>query len=640
MIQDSRITTAIKASGIKNILLLDDAFDVPVLDEGDYGPLYEFLESVDGQALAVELEIDQAVVAAALSQMNNGEYAEDELKEVVSTLHNEYILMRDDRFDPNKMFSTRLSNNLRDVDPLLEMLRRCKDVSLSLIGRHTPLPDQECPLPDLIFADFYLDGDITSDKVPTDEEGLSAKSASIERLEELLKPSAAANRHPSVILMSSKDVRADAEDYRQKVSDGEGRVFASRFGFIMKSEVIKLEKAEGEPELKPAIIEIADLAADVLLDIIQSHPFGGKLHEALKFWLASVEQGKKAMERDIEQLTLKEFAYLIRFRLDQEGLSLFDYLEWFFGECLLGAIGVAAADTIKRPTRDKLDKHAGLIDGEYDKERTSKVAELYHRARVDPRPATSKELRLGDLYIEHPKGGEPNLWAVLTPDCDLVVRKDGAMAAQRILTVKGHLIPYDGPKSSLAEFIIVKNKQYSVDWKLKDLMTRDSFTGLEFAGTLRPIYAQDLQRRALQDLARIGLGVAPVIRMAGKVSLWVKIDGPLVEVPLGADSLTRCDVYPSRGGSDTTRAILPRQATENLISVLEKLDQTKLDAETKASFVKLLRRSSLNTLRQALTKGAEFDQEITAGVMVTEKMTLTKGWCGIVVQMDLAQVMG
>ncbi len=636
MIPDARIIDAIKASGIKNILLLDDAFDVPALDQGDYGPLYEFLESADGTSLTVELGIDDVLLQSALSQMNNGEYVEDELKSVVSKLHRQYILTRDPRFDPNDVFSTRLSNNLEDIDPLLEMLGRCKDVKLSLVGRNTPQDDADSPLPDLIFADFYLDGDITSDMEPTEEEGTRAKSASIQRLEELLKPSTAAKRHPSVILMSSKNVRTQAEDYRRGISGDEGKVFASRFGFIMKSEVVKLAKAADEAPQKRANIEVSDPSADVLLDIIQSHPFGGKLHDALKFWLESVDKGRLAMKSDIEQLTLKEFAYLVRFRLDQGGLSLFDYLEWFFGECLLGAIGVAAADVIKRPTREQLDKHATLIDGAYDKDRTTKIAELYHLARVDPRPATNKEMRLGDLYIEPVKKGIPQLWALLTPDCDLVVRGNGEMAAQQILTVKGQLIPYDAPKSSLAEFIIIKGVQYSVDWHLKDLKTRDSVAGLEFVGTLRPIYAQDLQRRALQDLARIGLGVAPVIRMAGTVALMVKSHDKVTKIDIGDADSCKCDIYPSRGGSDATRVVLTRKAADSLLAQLTKLDRNSLGEEAKKSILTILSRSGLNGLRRALTTGVALEQEVAGGVIVTEKMTAAKGWCGIVVEMDVA----
>lgn len=633
MILDARVTEAIRASGIKNIMLVDDAFDVPVLAEAEYGPLFEFFETDEGKNLATELEISEETLQSALQQMSDGEYGEDELRELISRMHGKYIVARENRYDPDNIFSSRLSNNLSDVDPLLSVLKRCQDINISLVGRHTPDPDwSRVQFPDLIFADFYLDGDITSEADPTPEAGEAAKSASIKRLEEMLKPATAAKKHPSVVLMSSKDVRAQAEGYRKGISEGAGRVFASRFGFIQKSDIVPIPNAPDDPPQKPEAIEIRTLAAEVLLDIIQSHPFGSKLYEALSFWLECADKGTKAMKSDIEQLTLKEFAYLVTFRLAKEGIGLFEYIEWFFGECLLGAIGEATAES-GRPATVKLDKHADLIEGAYEKDRTDKIAELYHRARIDLRPATKAELRLGDLYLEPAEDDAvPTLWAILTPDCDLVER-DGKLSAERILTVRGHLIPYNAPKSSLSEFIIIKGKYFSVDWKLKDLLTRSDLKDLEFVGTLRPIYAQDLQRKALQDLGRIGLAVAPVIRMDGTFKLRVVQSGKLVEIDLGDPEMTRCEVYPNRGGSDATRVIIGRQATENLIAAIASIDPKELDAEAKRSLRSAMSRSGSSTLRSKLLKGAPLDELLSANIVATEKMTIAKGWCGIEVSL-------
>ena len=635
MIQDGRIAEAIKASGIKNIVLLDDAFDVPTLEQADYGPLFEFLETDAGKAVVEDLGLSATALESALRQMSNEEYQEDDLKDLISRLHRKYIVTRESRYDPDGVFSSKLSNNLSDIDPLLLLLRRCSGIDVSLIGRNTPDPDWSATqIPDLIFADFYLDGEITSDQEPTAEEGALATLASIQRLEEILRPAAAAKKHPSVILMSSKDVQTEADGYRRRISDDAGKVFASRFGFIRKSDIVPIDKATDDPPQKPQTIEVRGDAANVLLDIIQSHPFGNKLFEALTIWLDSVEAGRLAMKADIEQLTLKEFAYLVTFRLAQEGLGLFDYLEWFFGECLLGAIGDAAADKFKLAQRTGLDKHAELIEGSYEKERSDKIAELYHRARIDRRPATKNEWRLGDLYLEPATGTDevPMLWGVLTPDCDLIVRK-GEMAAKRLLTVRGILIPYSAPKSSLSEFVIIKGTYYSIDWKLKDLVTRDTLEGLEFVGTLRPIYAQDLQRRALQDLSRIGLAVAPVIRMEGTFALSVVKGGKVVSVPLGLAENTRCEIYPGRGVLDASRIILGRQAAENLLTILGQLDPAEFEGEDAKCLKGAQKRSGMTTIRKALLTGAPLDTDIGSKIIVTDKMTTARGWCGIEISM-------
>lgn len=209
-------------------------------------------------------------------------------------------------------------------------------------GLETVLADDDVELPDLIFADYFLDPHITAANDGSDEERQRAKTASISRLDELLQPSLKANKHPPIILMSSKDVKNRADDYRVRVSAGEGKVFASRFGFIRKTDL----KVGARPHPNaPEPVEIARPSADVLLDIIQSHPFGQRLHEALKLWIAGSQAGVDRLKSDIEEMELRDFAYLVTHRLAQEEIGLFDYLEWFFGECLLGSIADACASS-------------------------------------------------------------------------------------------------------------------------------------------------------------------------------------------------------------------------------------------------------------------------------------------------------
>ena len=45
----------------------------------------------------------------------------------------------------------------------------------------------------------------------------------------------------------------------------------------------------------------------------------------------------------IGNLQAKDFAYLIRFRLREEGQPFSEYLEWFLGECLKGFIAEKVA---------------------------------------------------------------------------------------------------------------------------------------------------------------------------------------------------------------------------------------------------------------------------------------------------------
>jgi hypothetical protein len=186
----------------------------------------------------------------------------------------------------------------------------------------------------------------------------------------------------------------------------------------------------------------------------------------------------------------------------------------------------------------------------------------------------------------------------------------------------------------LADFIIVGDQQYSIDWQLKNLQTRIDFKDLEFCGSLRPLYAQDLQRQILEELGRVGLAVAPVIRMDGRIRLSVRrSDGKLHEIDLGGGSMCACEVYPSRGGSDATRINLHRSVAENVVAKIDAIDPESLSAEDKVMLKALRKRATLDQVRSSLSRGARLDVDLGAQFIVTDKMTTAKTWLGISVEM-------
>lgn len=630
MLTDKRFEEAIKASGIKNVALLDDAFDVPKFNVNDYSALYDFLETKGAVEILSEVGVAEEAIASAMEDIQSESWTGVSLLTLLKKLHRKYLVTRDPKFDPTNIFKTKQSNNLADVDPLLELLKRCK-VDVTLYGTISGTIEANDPIPDLVFADYYLADTITSEKAPTAEESEYATVASLARLDEIIRPALAKDKHPSIILMSSKDVEAEAAAYRRKASGDKGKVFASRFGFIRKSDV-RVEKLPADaPMGKKDPVSVVRPGADILLDIVQSHPFGLQLHNALLLWLTHSSTAVGNMQKEIEELELKDFAYLVNYRLAQEGLSLFDYIEWFFGECLLGTIGLLTADKTKRPTRDKLDKHANLVEGAYDG-RTEKIAELYHRARIDTNPNPA-HMRMGDLYLTKLDGAPTQVWALLTPDCDLIVR-NGNRATDRFLFVEGKLQAYKAPKSSLSDFIIIDKAHYSIEWKLKNVATRENLDALKYCGTLRPLYAHDLRNQVLESLGRVGLAVAPVIRMDGHFQLFIrKSDDKLHVVDLGEEHMRNCEVYPSRGGSDAARISLHRVVAENLLSKLQLIDLKEMSLEDGKALRGLRSRSTQEAIRTALCRGAEFESDLGANFIVSDKLSAGKNWCGLQIQM-------
>ena len=70
-------------------------------------------------------------------------------------------------------------------------------------------------------------------------------------------------------------------------------------------------------------------AADVLMDTSRSFEFGRTLESALQRWKAGATAGLEKLYGELSDFDIKDFAYLLRFRLYQEREPFADDLEWF-----------------------------------------------------------------------------------------------------------------------------------------------------------------------------------------------------------------------------------------------------------------------------------------------------------------------
>ena len=431
MIHQARFIEAMKESGVSRVAIIDDAFDPPTIDAANAGMLLEFLEDASSANILAAAGVDDALRHKALEALRRSEYDDEDFAATIDLVYRRYVTTLEPRFDPGGIFKATKGDNLKNVVPLLKLLAQC-DPPLEIARVGSKREDLEAVGPEthLIFVDFYLDPTLPAGDAPKGKQKRDAKSASLDRVRHLIERQA--GRAPSVILMSSHNVRALAEAFRADI--GGGRVFASRFAFFEKTQLALLEDDA---------ISIEPDAADVLLDIIQSFEFGRALHMALDCWLESATKAVGGLRSEIEKLDLKDFAYLVRFRLAQEGQGLLEYLEWFFGECLLDAVGkavdkgIGGGDGINLLDGAAAERIEGAFDGP-----TEKVAELYHRVRIEePRSSRGSTFRLGDLYLLR-QGKTRSVAAIMTPDCDLIPR-DGHTRAPRLLVVNGRLKSFE-----------------------------------------------------------------------------------------------------------------------------------------------------------------------------------------------------
>jgi hypothetical protein len=492
---------------------------------------------------------------------------------------------------------------------------------------------------ELIFVDFYLDKDLSATENTFSAKSIEAKKRSLTRLKELLGGKET-KQSPSVVLMSSHKVKSEAEKFREEI--GTGKVFASRFGFIEKTQVTKDDNGT---------ITIAAEAGNTLLDIIQSFEFGRALTNSLEAWLTGAGKAIDKVRTDIDGLSLKDFAYLVRFRLAEENVGLEEYLEWFFGECLLDAVSTNIEREIAggEPPLNRISA-AKRIEGAFDGP-TEKVAELYHRVRLEePRVGRQAYFRLGDVYCLE-TGKPKRIAAVMTPDCDLIER-DGRRPSPSVLLVHGTVKPFDAPDASIADFVILDEKPYNIIWNTKELSTQPFDTWpapgtsdeeRRYIGTLRPLYAQELQRRVLADLGRVGLSVAPAIGLTAAVTISIKeTSGKKKQLEIESDVL-KGPVYiiPSRGGNDKSKVLFRRQFVYEFTQLLKGLDPETLPPAGKSNLKQLTDfPANQAKLHKMHVDGVHLEELVDLGIAVTGKPSFkspTDGpWCWITVSMPKA----
>ncbi len=629
MDHEARVKTAIEQGGITSVIVIDDAFDPPSVGDEEAGPLMDLLTKEEHDATRRKSKLTEEEVAAAIEALQNTEYADEAVTTVVAKIYARYVEKFDDRYDPAGRFNVLKGSNLSFVRPLLKLLSKCSGLKVVRIGSNDAAAELGAVEAQVVFVDYYLDRSFNQNSDPDGKEGDAARAASIRMLASVLDAQPGAG--PSVMLMSSHAVADRAPNFRKEVRGGENPIFASRFQYMAKEDL--KEDQNGRIEIEPG-------AADALLDIAQRHAFAGSIEDALTHWKNGVDIAVGDVWKTITELELKDFAYLSRFRLADEGQPLSTYLEWFFGEVLVDAIARSVSWNV--PSWAALDNSpkkgspGSQIEGAFDGP-TGAIAKLYYRARVDERPAReNKDMRVGDIYIGANDG---EVLAVVTPECDLIVRRNGRRAAPRLTAVAGSLQPLSGPETSVADFLIRNKELVNVVWNTKDVRTIEyesigSDGRYRLLGTLRPLYAYELQRRVLNELGRVGLAVAPAMAVNARASVVVRGKAGPKMLDLGSEADASCAVIPRRGGTDKPRVIYRRSFVNGLLERLSVLGEDVHD-DARRELGELLQPKKQIEFLEKLCRAGQQDGEAAAGVVTTLSAQRTGDkapWCQVLVE--------
>lgn len=630
---EARFLEALQACGVSKVAIIDDVFDPPVVTADSSGQILEFLESALVRETREILGLDAATIQAALDAIAQDQLADPDLLACVSTYYRHYLKTDDARFDPAGAFSRIKGSNLANTRPVIRLLEKAEGIDVSWIGSDADEIDAVGDEAHLIFVDFYLDAELPAEGQPRGAAGRNARELALDRIRRVVARQA--GKAPSVVLMSSHAVADKAEDFRAEVGQDRTEIFASRFSFIEKTRLSLAE--DGEVRLEGDV-------ADALLDIVQTYDFGRAVNEGLEAWLDNASAGVKAVRSDISTLKLKELAYLVRFRLMAEGEDLLSYLEWFFGERLLDRIARAAderAEAGEGPP-DFKDAASATVEGALDGP-TRAIADFYHGVRIQsPRKGRARTQRMGDLYLS---GDGKAVFAVLTPDCDLVARGKKKLASVNdVLIVGGKVGAFDAPDTPVADFIMIGGKPHNVTWNRKQLSTRawtdlrDGVEGLNYIGTLRPLYAQELQRRVLEDLGRVGVAVAPSIAMSAAVSVvYRNRAGVLTEIAaLSKAAKAVAYLFPSRGGTDKPKVVFRRQFVMELLQTLRGLAPETVAASAEGQLGALGQADAYARLARMFGDGVELEKTADMGILVTGRASpaaVDGVWCWLKVAM-------
>ena len=551
---ERRIIEAFISNEITEVLLIDDAYDPPILDSDAATQLADYLESGNDHVGWVDRGIDEDVLCTAANAASTGEYGNDALKRVYHTLYAEFVRTEEGKFDPGGYFYLYKGAALSALRPLYSLLRKCGDnISARTAGLESGAELYFEHRPQILFLDYYLDRGDTGTG--------SARDASLNFLRQVITDIDEQNI-PAIVLMSSQQID-DVQKFRHEVKDNQ--IMSLRFQYLKKEWI--------QQNNDQFIIDHG--AADVLLDMSQGYIFGRLLQQALVQWKEGAEQALNDLMRQVSNLDMKDFAYLLRFRLREEGQVLSEYMEWLFGEYLKGLIDKKINwehSSFSRLNHDVIEeKIEGAFDGP-----TIRIAEFFHDIRVAERRANlPHRYKFGDLYAN--RDGN-DIRSVISPDCDLVVRK-GKAKIKRILTMGGTLHTFAQEGSAAEDLILRRNTPYSVQWNPKDLETfpiegegaLHENSNFQFFGTLRPLYAQEMQRRALTDLSRVGLPVAPAFGINATATVWMRQNNDFKPIQMERSS-SLATIIPARIGRGR-RILLRRHFVYELIDRLKTIDR-------------------------------------------------------------------
>lgn len=503
------IRTRLTERRITQIVVIDDAFDVPTRDSLDPVVVEQFWTDIKDQDDAVK-----ELTAIGLKC----EEPFDISQEQTATLFSRVPSLKAAREACGQLFSDVLGKQ-REVERFTKPLEEELKLKVVSLGSGEEFSETSARL---IFLDYYL-GPERSDE---------AIQAAVERAESIYKAYPEDGEKPLIILMSSfEDVAQHKEEFRKR-----SRLIGGMFDFVPKKELANRDRL---------ILKIGSWAMG-LAD-------GYKIQHFVEAIDRSARAATDQFVDGVKALTLEDYGHIQRLSLQEDGHPLGDYMLWLFGAFF--------GDLLFHKQPD-VRKHQNTLDALWVEQAppcqqppSVKLAEMYRAALFDPSvedlgphplgamTPDAPHMRLGDLFL---KDTSNEVLLVISPECDLAFSPRGKRTCdpdQSVLLIPGQLQPIHEPlpKGSdlRTELFEHEGQAYRIIWNKKQVRSeRLGKIGnclrtfrYERRARFRLPYALMIQQAFAADLTRVGMPVAPPIYRPVIVQAYIEgNDGKSVEL--------------------------------------------------------------------------------------------------------------
>ena len=638
-----QIIESIKKNNIRSVLIVDDAYD-PLLLSPEIKSI--LIKQLGTNTLDKYLDDGTNVTSEKKSLIQEiRSFSDYDSGAENKHFYNFYLSMykkflEGDKSDELvKIFDKIKDDKIEEIDPIIKLIEKVKPkVKVVKVGTEEDYYGGVEKSADLIFMDHKL---FQTEYIESEEN--EPERRSIELLNKIIdsiveNDRSNSKKYPAVLLMSSKMLHTEIEKY---LGDILGKINAVQFGFVCKDWFNK-DGVAGN---------IDTPAVNAMTVLCESLEFGRSLKGALEAWEEATSDAVKEQKRLVSSMNILDFAYLKRYRLKKERVSVSNYLKWFLGESIQSLI--TEHKNWSNPHFENLENNE-LISSLKGAQpiHTLETLELYKRVRIINN-LNRQHYSMGDVFVK-----KEDIRMIFSPECDLVPRKNGEgdensklkPKAPYMLSVGGKIINFTEKNAQINEIIVIDNKIRSIDWKLHDICSHKSCedpstisyidpilnkaVNYEYKGTLRELYAKDIQTKVLSSLSRVGLSIPPVLHINAKITTYLKTDTSFFDELKNLQDTSISIILPEGENKDKCKVLFHENYVDTLIDQLGNYRNTNI-YKNNQNFKNFL--SDQDLKKKMLKKGFELSETSTykTGVVLKrDKSKVEKSWLKFVIDLD------